>query len=181
LRFDTRETVTAPSRVVNKLDLEEGELHNLQELRQDIHEQSSEMLPDLARSHLSQYTKTTGEFLEHFTRKGYPENLVREVMTNLEQEGFLDDEKVARLHVEQRVANKSYGQEKIIAELREKGIDSGKARRLVRQVYPEEAARRNAREYIEKNDDLAPKKLMSRLQNRGFSSSIIRELVSFSS
>lgn len=179
LRFNTEQTLDVPSRVVNELDLEEGESYRYEKLREDVWTQCRELLPERARSHLARYTKTTGEFEEHFTRKGYPEDVVREVVEQLKAEGALDDESIARLHVEQRLENKDYGRRKIMAELREKGIDSGRARELVDELYPVEREREKAREYRDDHEDLDPKKLISRLKNRGFSSSIIHDLVGF--
>lgn len=179
LKFNTGETVAAPSRVINSLDLEEGQNYDLERLREDVHQECRNQLPDRARSHLAQYTKTTSEFVEHFTRKGYPEPLVREMVDRLQDEGVLDDDEIARRHVKRRLENKHYGRQKIIAELRKKGFDSGRARSIVDEFYPSELERRKAREYVNDNEGLDSRKLMSRLQSRGFSSSVIRDLVGF--
>lgn len=179
LTFNTGEKLEAPSRVVNEMDVQENDTYSLERLRREIREIARDILPELARSHLSQYTKTSSEFVEHFTRKGYPESLVLDLKSQLREEGFLDDEEVARRHLERRLSNKAYGREKLIAELREKGFDRREARSLVNEVYPPEKERLSAREYVENNDELDPRKLMSRLKNRGFSGSIIRDIVTF--
>lgn len=179
LRFNTGQTLDVPSRVITELDLEEGENYRFERLREDVRAQCSELLPERARSHLARYTKTTGEFEEHFTRKGYPEEIVREVADRLKAEGALDDEEIARLHVQQRLENKDYGRQKIMAELRGKGIDSGEVRKIVDDIYPTELEQEKAREYRDEHEDLDARKLISRLKSRGFKQSVIRDVVGY--
>ena len=179
LRFNTGQTLDVPSPVLGELDLQEGKEYQLEKLREDVWNQCRELLPERARSHLARYTKTTGEFEEHFTRKGYPEEIVSEVKEQLKAEGALDDEGIARLHVQQRLENKDYGRQKIMAELREKGIESGKARNLVDEIYPIELEHEKAREYRNDHEDLATRKLISRLKSRGFKQSTIRDVVGY--
>lgn len=177
LRFNTEQTLDVPSRVVNELDLEEGESYRYEQLREDVWAQCRELLPERARSHLARYTKTTGEFEEHFTRKGYPEEMVSGLVPQLREEGFLDDDRVAREHIQNRKRNKPRGKKKLVAELMSKGLDKNQARTLVDEEVSSEDERKMAREYCEKNKGLSRQKLARRLSSRGFPSHLIHDLL----
>lgn len=177
LRFNTGDSLEAPRRVINQLDLEEGETYTFGKISSKIETLSQELLPDIARTHLSQYSKTESEFIQFFKRKGYPESLLSKITDRLRQEGFLDDDRVARQHLERRIRRKYYGRRKLIAELRNKGIDRQKAKALLREYYPSDKEKNKAREYAQKNNDLERRKLASRLKSRGFPGSIIGEVL----
>ena len=177
LHFDTGDRLNVPKRVVNQLDLEEDEFYDLGDLENEVFEEAAEILPERAREYLARYPKTSAEFIDHFTRKGYPETLVKGELDALREEGFLDDRKVARQHIRRRAEKKHYGRYKILAELKEKGIPKNEAQDLLHELYPPSAERERAREYARQNDDLEKRKLASRLENRGFSSSVIGEVL----
>ena len=177
IELNTGERLRAPTAVISGLECEEGDEVEPERLRSQIHEQASEILPDKARRYLARYSKSTEGFIEHFTRKEYPKELVSGMVDDLREEGFLDDERMAREHVRRRKRNKPRGRQKLVAELLEKGVEKSLARSIVHKEVPREEERRMAREYCEKNRGCSRQKLARRLSSRGFPSHLIHDLL----
>lgn len=177
LRFNTGDRIEAPRRVVKQLDVEEGESYSLMDLRDRLEKLSRDILPQVSRNHLSQYTKTSTEYIAHFKRKGYSESLIKTVLVQLKNEGYIDDEAVARRHVERRLEKKYYGRYKLMAELKDKGLSDSRAQEILSEYYPPKKEKEKAREYAKKNRDLDERKLVSRLKNRGFSRELIGDVI----
>lgn len=177
LHFDTGDRLELPKRVLNQLDLEEGEFYDLGELEDEIQQEAADILPKRAREYLARYVKTSSEYINHFTQKGFPEVLVKGELDSLRQEGFLNDHEVAREHIRRRTEKKHYGRYKILAELKEKGIPKHEAQDLLEELYPPSSERERAKQYVEQNQDLEKRTLASRLESRGFSSSVIGDVI----
>jgi SOS response regulatory protein OraA/RecX len=177
LEFETGDRLEIPSGLAHKMDLEEGENYSLGTLEDKIDELTRTLLPEMARKHLARYPKTSAEFLDHYERKGFPKPLLESILKNLREQGFIDDQDVARRHIERRLEHKHYGRYKILSELREKGIPRDEAERLLQEHYPPESEREQALEYADDHSDLERRTLASRLEQRGFSSGIISEVL----
>ncbi|MBR1939215.1 RecX family transcriptional regulator [Candidatus Saccharibacteria bacterium] len=67
--------------------------------------------------------RKTGEYVTKL-RKGYDPGLIPLVMERLDAHGYLDDERFARLWVENRNTRKGISRKKLRLELQQKGIDS---------------------------------------------------------
>ncbi len=67
--------------------------------------------------------RKTGEYVTKI-RKGYDQSLIRPVFERLKSRGYLDDEKFARIWVENRNVKKGSSLKKIRNELLQKGVDS---------------------------------------------------------
>jgi SOS response regulatory protein OraA/RecX len=177
IELENGDRIECPTAVLGQLDVEEGDAVELEPFRQSIREISHATLEEKARKYLARYGKTTGGFVEHFTRKGYPEEMVSSLVPQLKEEGFLDDDRVAREHIRSRKRNKPRGKKKLVAELMDKGLEKSTARSIVDEEVPREEERRMAREYCEKNDGLSRQKLARRLSSRGFPSHLIHDLL----
>lgn len=177
IELDSGQRLRAPTAVVSGLEFEEGDEVQLELLRSEIQDRAAEILPEKARRYLARYSKSTEGFLEHFTRKGYPEELVTGMVDSLREEGFLDDDRMAREHVRRRKRNKPRGRKKMVAELLEKGIGKTRAQRIVNEEISREEERRMARQYCEKNSRYSRKKLARRLSSRGFPAHLIHDLL----
>jgi len=175
--LNTGEQLRAPTVVISGLELEEGHEVEVELLRSEIHDRAAEILPEKARRYLARYSKSTEGFVEHFTRKGYPEELVSGMVDDLREEGFLDDDRMAREHVRRRKRNKPRGRKKLVAELLEKGIEKTRAQKIVNEEVTKQDERRMAREYCENNRDCSRQKLARRLSSRGFPTHLIHELL----
>ena len=177
LRWDDGREFTVPRRVLSELDLEAGNDYDPTTVEQRIQKTSRRVLGDRARQYLARYQKTAHEYHQHFQAKGYDRELLESLLPDLKQEGFLDDESTAREHVRKRLRSKSYGRRKLLAELQEKGIDRGRAREILDDLYPSDREEEIARDYCQDHTDLPPRKLASRLNSRGFPSYLIGDLV----
>jgi regulatory protein len=155
----------------------EDETYSLRTLENKIKELQQNLLPQVARDHLTRYTKTSTEVLRHFQRKGYPKPLIERIVERLRREGFIDDEEAARRHVRRRVEKKYYGRFKLLAELQERGIPRQLTEELLQEHFPPSKEKKKAREYAQKNENVDSSTLASRLENRGFPSSVISEVI----
>lgn len=178
LIFRGRHEITAPSRVINSVDIAKGDHFSLESIRSKIQRKVQEILPDLLRKHLSRYPKTTQELIDHFSRKGYRPNTIEHFIPQLENEGFIDDHEVAVRHVKKRVERKCYGPRKLISELLEKGIAKNRAEEIVESYLGPDGEYEKAKQYVTEKESLEENVLASRLQNRGFSSRIIHQVLS---
>lgn len=177
IELDSGGQLWSPTPVVTRLELEAGDEVVADELRSRIKEETSELLPEKARNYLARYEKSTEGFIEHFTRKGYPEEMVSGLVHDLREEGFLDDDRMAREHVRRRKRNKPRGRKKLVAELMKKGIEQTRARTIVDEEVTKEDEHRMARQYCEKNRGCSRRKLAGRLSSRGFPTHLIHDLL----
>ncbi len=166
-----------PGPVVTECELEEGKKVNPRELKQTLEAGARKILPKRAREYLARYARTVEEYCQHFEQKGYPPETIRSLVPRLKEEGYLDDERVAREHIRKRIENKPRGKKMIIAELGKKGIARTQAKNLVEKEIDSGKERELARRYCKKNQGLSERKLASRLGNRGFPGSIIKEML----
>lgn len=123
----------------------------------------------------------TGEY-QTKTREGYDPSLVPLVLERLEQRGYLDDERFARIWVENRHAKKGISNRKLRNELAEKGI----SKEIVEAILQDGA--RDEREELRKviarkaNRYADRQKFMQYLVRQGFNySDVSEELSTFSS
>ncbi len=168
---------TWPSPVVTGSSLEEGDNVSPEELEAQLQEQAEEIFPVKARKYLARYMRTTQQYIDHFTAKGYPDPLVEGLVPALREEGYLNDRRVAEEHLRKRLQSKPRGRRKLIAELKGKGIESDLARRLVEEKVDPEKERELAEKYGKKNRGLSASKLGYRLKSRGFPAHIIHDVV----
>ena len=166
-----------PSPVVTGSSLQEGDSISPEEIEEELRNRAEEIFPGKARKYLARYMRTTRQFSEHFTAKGYPSSLVNSVVSTLKEEGFLDDSRVAREHLRKRLQTKPRGRSKLIAELKQKGIESKLARRIVDEQVDPQKERNLAERFAEKNKGLEARKLAYRLKSRGFPAPIIHDVV----
>lgn len=160
-----------------RLDLEEDQYFDVQDVRHRILDLSWEIFPSQARDHLASYPKTTERFREHFQQRGYPEDLIEDQIPLLREEDFLDDERLAREHVRKRCRSKPRGKRKLVAELRGKGVPRDTARSVVDDMVPSEREREMLETYCEQNPDLDAETLARRLDSRGFPGGLIHDAV----
>ncbi|HZU61639.1 MAG TPA: RecX family transcriptional regulator [Solirubrobacteraceae bacterium] len=76
----------------------------------------------LAYSYLSRRERTTQEMRQHLLARGVDEPLAATVLSELAEEGYLDDQRFARLFTEDRRALSGWGSERIRRALIGRGI-----------------------------------------------------------
>jgi len=77
----------------------------------------------LAYRFLGRRERTTHELRAHLTAKGGEEGLIEQAIAVLREQGYLDDERFARLFVEDKRTLEGWGSDRIARGLRERGLD----------------------------------------------------------
>lgn len=134
-----------------------------------------------AEQYLSFRPRSVAEVRQNLAQKGYPESVIEQVISNLQERHLLDDLAFARYWLEQRESFKPRSTLALRQELYEKGLD----RRLIEAVLANLDELTSARRAAEK---LAPRwshlpweafqqKMGSFLQRRGFTYDTARQVV----
>jgi regulatory protein len=121
------------------------------------------------------------ELRQHLRRKQLDDALIEEVIARLRRYNYLNDDEFAAYWVEQRESFKPRSPMALRQELRQKGVDSETIDRAVDDVDELDAARRAAEKRLNQLArlpyDQFRAKLGGYLQRRGFSYSVIREVI----
>lgn len=118
--------------------------------------------------------RSIAEIGGRLARKGFPADIVEEVIAGLEQVGLLDDSDFSRRWVRSRMAQRPMGRRALTWELRQKGVSDDLIDEALREISDEdelEAALHLARRRLKKDagDPAAEKRrLASLLRRRGF-------------
>ena len=128
--------------------------------------------------------KSESELLRRLSEKGYPEDIAKQVIVELKNQGILDDQKLARETVQWAIQTKKYGRNRISFELKKKGVAANKIARELEQyskALERETALGLAAERWTKLEKVEYQKRKKRLYdfliNRGFDFEMSREIV----
>ena len=129
--------------------------------------------------------RSTKEIVDKLRSKGCTDSIVEQTITFLQNQKFLDDERFARDWVEYRL-KQSYGTNRIILELKQKGIGRQmieNALSLRMQDYFEEQtvaqlAQKRAGRYKSLEPVKRKKRIFDYLARRGFTLELIKKAVS---
>jgi regulatory protein len=124
------------------------------------------------------------EILKKLKNKGYPENIVSNLVLWLENKNYINDELFAEMWAQFRLQNKPIGSYKLNQELRLKGIKQDIIKKIIDKTYNEIDELTVARNLIKdkivsakiKNIRIDPKKIYNFLLRRGFSIEISRNI-----
>lgn len=136
---------------------------------------------NLALAFVARRMRSEGELRDYFRRKKYEPELASQLLTRLQQVGFVDDYEFAKRWVENRRLLKATSTKKLRLELRQKHVDND----TIQQVLEEDEAdeRDVLRELVAKKRTQTryqdEQKLMAYLARQGFSyddiKSVLRE------
>ena len=124
--------------------------------------------------------RSAREMRERLRRAGYAGETVDEVVTRLEELGYLDDEEFARELA--RAEARKYGPRRIYGDLRRAGIDEEAAWEVIEEEFAgrseHEAAREAARRRYNTGEgsDAQVRRVYGFLMRRGYSASICAEI-----
>ena len=112
--------------------------------------------------------------------KGYPENIIANLIFWLEDNNYINDELFAEMWAQFRLQNKPIGRYKLNQELRTKGIKQDIIQKVINKTYKEIDELILARNLIKekivsseiKNIRIDPKKIYNFLLRRGFSGQV---------
>lgn len=134
---------------------------------------------------LSVRPRTEKEARSKLHGKGFPKDVVEEVVSRAKEEGLLDDALYARLYAEDRASRKPRSKRLIERELIRKGIPAELVRKEVERTLGDRDERSLARAALEKRlpvlkvlpREAALRRAYSYLLRRGFSPGISRDVI----
>lgn len=117
--------------------------------------------------------------------RGYGESVVRDVMARLRELRYLDDESFARAWARNLAVNRLWGDIRIEASLRDKGIPRELIERVIREVREELSEQRALRALLNKKegghssktDDKDRRRLVRSLMGKGFPLDLIIDIL----
>ncbi|HCL90858.1 MAG TPA: hypothetical protein DHW70_06025 [Candidatus Atribacteria bacterium] len=120
------------------------------------------------------------EISRKLKNKGYPENIITNLIFWLEDNNYINDELFAEMWAQFRLQNKPIGRYKLNQELRTKGIKQDIIQKVINKTYKEIDELILARNLIKekivsseiKNIRIDPKKIYNFLLRRGFSGQV---------
>ena len=120
------------------------------------------------------------EISRKLKNKGYPENIIANLIFWLEDNNYINDELFAEMWAQFRLQNKPIGRYKLNQELRTKGIKQDIIQKVINRTYKEIDELILARNLIKekimsseiKNIRIDPKKIYNFLLRRGFSGQV---------
>lgn len=132
--------------------------------------------------------RTAREVAVYLERRGFPQEVVREVLGDLERYGYVDDARFAADRVRYRSRERPVGRALLEYELLARGVPRAIVEETLRELLPEEKelefARRAADRYLgsqASSRELAPelrgRRLGAYLAGRGFPDDIVRRVV----
>lgn len=133
---------------------------------------------------LAPRAKSRGELLLHLKKRGIPEDIANAVLYRLQEQGLVNDEEFARAWSESRQRTKKLSKRVIADELRTKGVASEIIDVVTSEIDDErehdlalELASRKYRPISHLDPALIRRRVHGALARRGFSSSIIHEVM----
>ncbi|MFA7288790.1 MAG: regulatory protein RecX [Melioribacteraceae bacterium] len=128
------------------------------------------------------------ELRKKLSAKGYDKDVIDETLNDLKDKGYIDDEDFAKRYIEESILRKKSGINKIIAGLYQKGISREIINRVMSGFDNHDEMTQNALEIANKKlNSLKQRntekqklkiKLFSFLSGKGYSSEIIKEVIS---
>jgi len=124
------------------------------------------------------------EISRKLNNKGYPENIIADLIFWLENNNSINDELFAEMWAQFRLQNKPIGRYKLNQELRTKGIKQDIIQKVIDKTYKEIDELTLARNLIKekivsseiKNIKINPKKIYNFLLRRGFSGQVSKKI-----
>ena len=124
------------------------------------------------------------EISRKLNNKGYPENIIANLIFWLENNNYINDELFAEMWAQFRLQNKPIGRYKLNQELRLKGIKQDIIQKVINKTYKEIDELILARNLIKekivsseiKNIRIDPKKIYNFLLRRGFSVEVSKNI-----
>jgi regulatory protein len=172
--------------IVVKHGLRVGQTLTPEEQQEIEHDEQYVQAKQRALDYLAHKPRTEAEVRRTLRQDDVPKLVIEDVIAQLYELNYLDDEAYAADYVRNRFASKKYGPDRIRRELRERGIERHIAEEAVQSLFADKDLTAVAREHAEKRwkrlaDEDDPRrrkqKLYRYLRRRGFPSGIISPLL----
>lgn len=130
--------------------------------------------------------RTTAELVDKLRKKGFDEDIISTVTTEMRELGYVDDKKYAMHFAELRATYDKFGPHRVRIELRKRGIPKDMAENAVESVFPEGREEANALELANQwiarrgidDREQAARRLYGYLARRGFTPNVVRDTLS---
>lgn len=131
---------------------------------------------------LSYRQRSVSEMETLLSRKGFEQQSISEVIENLLESGYLNDENFAKAYVDDKTRFNSLGAYRLKAELRVKGIDEELIRDTLSDIEPDidhlvELVRRKYSGILAEDKNTIMRKVGGYLQRRGYGYEVIRKVL----
>jgi regulatory protein len=134
---------------------------------------------------LSYKPRSRRELILRLEAKGFPENIIEELINKLEAQKYLDDESFGQAVARSLIRRKFLGKDALMAELLKKGLDRKLAERITGDSYSENNEEELAMQALEKKlkglrerpVEIARRKASDYLRRKGFPFSIIGKVL----
>lgn len=123
--------------------------------------------------------RTEGEIKEKLRVKGYPILVIDEVVHQLAENRYLDDQRYAEVYLDNLKKYKTFGYYGIKKKLMEKRLPSEIIERVLEEGFGEEEERKIAKRFLIKQKETDKQKLAQKLKARGFRAKLIFRVMGF--
>lgn len=168
----------------NDFSIEEGVTLTLSLFKQLNDAEDLVAIREACFRYLSRRDHSSSELKQKVSKKGYKESDIDQVIQNLSENGYLDDESFAAKFVEEKTELNQWGPKKIKSHLYKKGIDrkiienvlSQQTDNLQQQQICVDLVLKRKRHFLREEDAYKRKQKIYRyLAGRGFSGSVIKK------
>ena len=136
--------------------------------------------------YLGRRQHSSSELRIKLIQKSYETELINEVLDDLKNKNYLDDEEFAKMFVEEKIKLKLWGEQKLRSELIKRGIKSEIISDVLRNKISDEDKLNNVMIVASKkydtlknrnlDNDVIKKKLVTFLNSRGYNYDVIKEV-----
>lgn len=150
LFLDKKNVGTFLKSTVRKFALEVGDTISEEELKKIIETDQVKRLQDYSLRLLSRRDYSENEFKEKLLKKGYPANVVEQVINNLKELDYLSDKNFIKNYVAHSLSFRKRGKIAIKQELLKKGVEEKAVDDYLSEVSEEVPARELVEKYLPK-------------------------------
>ena len=166
--------------VLDRAALSESDELSLQQL-QELLGRSDQLAAERKALNLLSRSPHSRERLKlKLLKKDFGRSSINYVLERMEELGYLDDSRFAEDWLRSRIARHPEGRQSLLAGLVNRGINTSLATQIVNRIVTRGVEEDCAKRLMEKQGtfrNLTRKKLAQRLSSRGFSSSLIRQII----
>lgn len=172
--FDDGTFLNLDYRIIIDSGLRKGDYLSEEEIEKLKKDNSFFKIRDSALRLLSRRFHSTTEIRTKLFKKKYPEEIILNVIANLKEKNYLDDDEFAKAYIDERIKSKRVGINRLRMELMKRGIDKSITEKYLAKI--------NMNDYFENALSIAKKKLTllrrREIDSRKISSKLFRFLIS---
>ena len=173
------------SSILVQFDLKKGDILTKARMKDILQKEEKKRVKEKAFRYLAARAHSEKELQTKLRQKGYAEELITTVISELKEAKFLDDVKFAFSFARNRIVKKPMGARLLRQELRQKGLKPEIIDKALTEAYSAKRQEEIARELVESRKDRykdldenkQKKRLNDFLLRRGFDWEIVKEVI----